>query len=143
MAVELTRAAIDLGIVVADEEAMLRFYRDTLGLEYLNRQTTGPGGYMHRLACGESVIKLVVPPETPASRTPRGPRTQTGLRYFTILVSNLEEVLARCEEAGLEFHVPLKAATHGGMYAQVYDPDGNVVAFVHEDEDRERGSWQA
>ena len=138
MAIELTRAAIDLGIVVADEDAMLRFYRDTLGLAYLNRQTTGPGGYMHRLACGESVIKLVVPPQTPASRTPRGARTQTGLRYFTILLSNLEEVVARCEAAGMEFHSPLKAATHGGMYAQVYDPDGNVVAFVHEDEERER-----
>ena len=134
MAVELARAAIDLGIVVADEEAMLRFYRDTLGLEYLNKQTTGPGGYMHRLACGESVIKLVVPPETPASRTPRGARTQTGLRYFTILVSNVEDVAARCEAEGFEFHSPLKPASHGGTYVQVYDPDGNVVAFVREDE---------
>jgi len=132
MTVELGRAGIDLGIIVVDEEAMLRFYRDTLGLEYLNKQTVGPGGYMHRLACGESVIKLVVPPETPAARSPRGTRTQTGLRYFTIVVSNLEEVVARCEAAGLEFHVPLKPATHGGMYAQVYDPDGNVVAFVDE-----------
>ena len=134
MAVELTRAAIDLGIVVADEEAMLRFYRDTLGLEYLNKQTTGPGGYMHRLACGASVIKLVVPPEIPASRTPRGARTQTGLRYFTILVSNVEEVAARCEAEGFEFHSPLKPASHGGTYVQVYDPDGNVVAFVREDD---------
>ena len=134
MAVELTKDAIDLGIVVADEEAMLAFYRDTLGLEYLNRQTVGPGGYMHRLACGDSVIKLVVPPEAPPAQTPRGARAQTGIRYFTILLSNLEEVVARCEAAGLEFHVPLKAATHGGMYAQVYDPDGNVVAFVHEEQ---------
>ena len=132
MGLELTRNGIDLGLVVADEEAMLAFYRDTLGLEYLNKQTVGPGGYMHRLACGESVIKLVVPPEPPPAATPRGARAQTGIRYFTILLSNLEEVVARCEAAGCEFHVPLKPATHGGMYAQVYDPDGNVVAFVRE-----------
>ena len=97
MGVELTKDAIDLGIVVADEEAMLAFYRDTLGLEYLNRQTVGPGGYMHRLACGESVIKLVVPPEAPPAETPRGARAQTGIRYFTIVLANLEEVVARCE----------------------------------------------
>jgi len=134
MTVELTREAIDLGIIVSNEESMLRFYRDTLGLKYLNQQTVGPGGYMHRLACGESVIKLVVPPQTPPSKSPRGARAQTGIRYFTILLSNLEEVVARCESAGLEFHSPLKPTTHGGMYAQVYDPDGNIVAFVREDQ---------
>ena len=133
---ELTKGAIDLGVVVADEEAMLRFYRDTLGLRYLNRQTTGPGGHMHRLACGESVIKLVVPPQAPPSRTPRGARAQSGLRYFTILLANLEEIVERCEAAGCGFHVPLRAATHGGTYAQVYDPDGNVVALVREDGER-------
>ena len=135
MGVELTKDAIDLGIAVADEEAVLAFYRDTLGLEYLNRQTVGPGGYMHRLACGESVIKLVVPPEAPPAETPRGARAQTGIRYFTIVLANLEEVVARCEAAGFEFHVPLKPTTHGEMYAQVYDPDGNVVAFVREEQD--------
>ena len=132
MAVELTKHAIDLGIVVSDEEAMLGFYRDTLGLAHLNEQTVGPGGYMHRLACGESVIKLVVPPEAPPSQTPCAARQQTGIRCVTIPLSNLEEVVGRCEAAGLEFHVPLKPATHGGMYAQVHDPDGNVAAFVHE-----------
>ncbi len=132
MSLKLTKDAIDLGIIVSDLERMLPFYRDTLGMEYLGEQPVGPGGVMHRLACGRSVIKLVVPDEPPPAETPRGTRAQTGIRYFTILLSNLEEVVARCEAAGCEFHVPLKPTTHGGMYAQVYDPHGNVVAFVRE-----------
>ena len=112
--------------------AMLAFYRDTLGLKYLNEQPVGPGGVMHRLACGSSVIKLVVPDEPAPPTNPRGTRAQTGIRYITILVSNLEELVQRCEDAGAEFHVPYKEFRPGSWYAQVYDPEGNVIALVQE-----------
>ena len=132
MPIEVTHGAIELGIVVGEIEPMLRFYRDTLGMTYLNEQPVGPGGSMHRLACGDSIIKLVVPPEPPPAQTPRGTRAQTGIRYYSIHVANLEELVQRCEEAGCDFHVPLKEFRPGSWYAQVFDPDGNVVALVRE-----------
>nr|MBF0685518.1 VOC family protein [Pseudomonas sp.] len=35
MSIELTKQAIDLGIVTTNGPAMLAFYRDVLGLKYL------------------------------------------------------------------------------------------------------------
>ena len=35
MSVQLTKQSIDLGIITTNGEAMLAFYRDTLGLRYL------------------------------------------------------------------------------------------------------------
>ena len=57
------------------------------------------------------------------------------MRYFTITVANLDELVQRCQEAGCEFHVPLKEFRPGSRYAQVYDPEGNVVALVQEGAD--------
>ena len=54
MGVQLGKDSVDLGIVVRDGEAALRFYRDTLGLEHV--ADTPMGG---RLMCGTSMIKLV------------------------------------------------------------------------------------
>jgi predicted enzyme related to lactoylglutathione lyase len=85
---------------------------------------------MHRLACGESIVKLYTAQPPVSGRSPRGVRASTGIRYFTILVDNLEQIVRRAEAAGCEFHVPLKEYRPGEWYAQVYDPDGNVVALT-------------
>ena len=60
MGVAIKKSAIDLGIVTTNGDAMLAFYRDTLGFTY-ERQIPMPigDGIMHRMDCGESLIKLV------------------------------------------------------------------------------------
>jgi predicted enzyme related to lactoylglutathione lyase len=129
---ELGKDAIDLGIVVTDAEAMVAFYRDVLGLDYLGAQPVGPGGVMHELACGQSVIKLVQPDVPPRARHATGAvRAATGLRYFILVVRDIEAVVRRCEAAGAEFPVPLKENPNaaGGRHAQVADPEGNIVAL--------------
>jgi len=132
MTLKLTQDAVDLGFIVSDPGPMVAFYRDVLGMEYICEQPVGPGGTMHRLLCGKSEIKLQVPNVPIEAKTPKGVRAQTGLRYFTIRVSNLEELVRRCEAAGCEFHVPLKEFRSGSWYAQVYDPEGNVVALTQD-----------
>ena len=46
MPVALTKNSIDLGIVTTNAEPMLKFYRDTLGFEYLREMKMSGGGWV-------------------------------------------------------------------------------------------------
>ena len=130
MTVELTKDSIDLGIVVTDADAALAFYRDVLGLEDLGERPM-PGGVMHRLGCGTSVIKLLSLKRPPAATAPPGGIAGgTGYRYCTISVSNLEDAVAACEAAGRPVPVPITELAPGITIAIIEDPDGNWVELL-------------
>ena len=66
MSLDIRKPGIDLGIVTAHGEAMLAFYRDRLGLTHEgDMPMPGGTGTMHRLRCGDSLIKLVSMPAEP------------------------------------------------------------------------------
>ena len=130
MSVELTKDSIDLGIVVQDAEASLRFYRDVLGLEDQGEMPM-PGGTMHRLLCGTSLIKLVSLSKAPgASAPPGGIAGATGYRYWTISVSNLDEVTASAEKAGRKVVISPREIRPGLKISMIEDPDGNWVELL-------------
>ncbi len=130
MGVELTKQAIDLGIVTNDGAAALQFYRDTLGFRHEGDMPM-PIGTMHRLWCGESLIKIVVLDKPAANAAPPGgPRGATGYRYWTISVSNLSDLVAACEAAGYNVPVPETEIRPGVKIAMGEDPDGNWVEFL-------------
>ncbi len=132
MGIAFTKSAIDLGIVITDSEKSLAFYRDTLGLEHTADTPAPGGGTMHRLMCGNSMIKLVKHPENPAATAaPGGLAGASGIRYFTINCSNVAEMAAACEAAGAPVPVPPTEIRPGVTIAMVEDPDGNWVEFVH------------
>ncbi len=134
MTIEFGQNAIDLGIVVTDSEASLAFYRDLLGMDHEGDipMPVGGGGTMHRLRCGETLIKLVKFDEVPSERPARGGIPgATGYRYFTIHAKNLAEVMERCEKAGVKIVVPASEIRPGVTIGMVNDPDGNVVEFVN------------
>ena len=60
MAVRLRKTAIDLGIVAKDGVAMLSFFTDLLGFRHKGDIPFSAGDIMHRLWCGDSLIKIVV-----------------------------------------------------------------------------------
>lgn len=131
MAVELTKSAIDLGIVTTDGEAALKFYRDTLGFRQEPDTAFPAGGTMHRLWCGDSLIKIVVPEKAPEGTPPRGGIAgATGYRYWTISVGNLEHLVAECREGGYRIRVEPTEIRTGVTIAIVEDPDGNWVEFL-------------
>jgi len=133
MGVQLAKNAIDLGVVIRDSEASLRFYRDTLGFEHVADMPMplGGGGTMHRLACGDTVVKLVKFDNVPAASNPPGGLVgASGYRYFTIIVSNLAEVMAACEAGGYKTVISTREARPGVTIGMVEDPDGNWVEFV-------------
>ena len=43
MPADVVKESIDLGIVIKDKEASLRFYRDTLGLKFVEEMPMGRG----------------------------------------------------------------------------------------------------
>lgn len=133
MGVQLTKDSIDLGIVVRDAEAALHFYRDILGLEDQG-QMPMPGGTMHRLLCGTSLIKLVSLSRQPeAAAPPGGIGGATGYRYWTLSVSNLDEATARAEEAGRKVVISPREIRPGIRISMIEDPDGNWVELLQVD----------
>ena len=130
MGVNLTKDSIDLGIVTTNSEAMIGFYRDVLGFDDEGEMPM-PGGSMQRLRCGTTLVKLVAPKrQPPAEAAPGGIQGATGYRYFTISVSNLEEITESCQGAGRNVVVPVTELRPGIRIAIVEDPDGNWVEFL-------------
>ena len=129
--IELSKSAIDLGIVTNNPQAMLGFYRDLLGFTEEPSTPFPGGGTMYRLWCGESLIKLVVP-GSPVEKNPEpGPiPAATGYRYWTMRVSNLSAVMQACADAGVKVVVPVSEPRPGVTIGMVEDPDGNWVEFV-------------
>ena len=131
MPVALTKSSIDLGIVTNDGAAALAFYRDTLGFKHQGDMPMPGGGTMHRLLCGESLIKVVVPGKTPPTKAaPGGIQGGTGYRYWTMTVSNLTEILAACKQKGYKVAIPETEIRPGVKIGMVEDPDGNWVEFL-------------
>ena len=131
MTAALTKDSIDIGIVTLDPEKSLAFYRDTLGFEFQGETPMGGGGRMQRLLCGTTLIKLVTPGEEPAAKAaPGGIGGASGYRYFTISVSNLDELTAKCEGAGYNVAWTPREIRAGVRIAMVEDPDGNWVEFL-------------
>jgi catechol 2,3-dioxygenase-like lactoylglutathione lyase family enzyme len=149
-----SKAGIELGIVTAQGEAMLAFYRDTLGLEPEVPLALPDGGLMHRLRCGASIVKIVCPatnkPTEGIASTASGAPVTTipavmdlcnlvrGFRMVTILVNDLDEALGRCvHDNARVICSPMDSRRESATGAQqpvrwvvVEDPDGNWVEFV-------------
>lgn len=131
MALQINKDSIDLGIVTKDAGPMIKFYRDTLGLVPDGEMQMAGGGKMTRLKCGSSIIKLVVQGREPkAVAPPGGLAGTTGYRYWTISISNLEEVVTACTDAGYQIAVPVTEIRPGVRIAMIIDPDGNWVELV-------------
>ena len=131
MTATLTKDSIDLGIVTTDADAALAFYRDTLGFKSEGEMAMPGGGKMYRLLCGTSMIKIVVNGRAPADKpAPGGLAGATGYRYWTISVSNLDEITKTCSDKGYRVAVPPTEIRPGVKISMVEDPDGNWVEFL-------------
>jgi glyoxylase I family protein len=134
MSVQITKPAIDLGIITRDAQPMLAFYCDVLGLEKEGLIPMPSGGDMHRLKAGSSIIKIVQLSRPPAAdATPGGIPAATGMRYWTLHINNLQQVVDACSAAGCSIVVPPKTIRAGVTIAIVEDPDGNWVELLQND----------
>lgn len=133
MTASISKDSIDLGIVVRDPEAALAFYRDTLGLPYQTKLDMPGGMTMHRLLVGGSVVKIVSFESAPqVSSPPGGLNGATGMRYFTITVSNLEDTTQAAADAGYNVVVKPRDIRPGIKISMIEDPEGNWVELLQE-----------
>ena len=134
MAIEFTKAGVDVGIVTANPEAMLAFYRDTLGFEQEPDTPFHGGGFMHRLWCRDSLIKIVAPDPAPTQKPAAGGLTGAlGYRYWTISVADIAAATAACDSAGYRVRVPVTEVRPGIHISMIEDPDGNWVELLQND----------
>ena len=124
----------DLGIVVSDSAAALKFYVETLGFEH-TADIPFPlreGSVMHRVQAGSVTIKLTKHATNPSAQNPPGgASTAVGIRYFTFSVQNLEAIVERCSAAGYKVAIPIVEVRPGVRITMIEDPDGNWVEFLH------------
>ncbi|MYA35539.1 MAG: VOC family protein [Gammaproteobacteria bacterium] len=128
---QLQKDAIDIGIIAAEIEPMLTFYRDVLGLVFETAIPFPGGGTMHRFRAGGSVVKVIELEPQPEVQAPRGGiRGATGYRYWTIHVEALEDCVEKIGAAGYRIIVPAREIRSGISIAIVADPDGNWVELL-------------
>ena len=133
MSIELAKDAIDIGIVVRDGDAAMKFYRDTLGLEHI-ADTPMPGGStMHRLMCGTTLVKIVERNEPPEKAdNPGGPGEASGIRYWTITIHDLDAMTAKFSDAGYTVPVAPREVRPGVRISMIEDPDGNWLELLED-----------
>ncbi len=74
MGIQITKRAVDLGIVSNDGDKAVAFYRDVLGFEPEYSVPLPNGGVMHRMLCGDSIFKIMCPDDkSPPSDKPVPP----------------------------------------------------------------------
>lgn len=128
---KITKGAVDIGLVTVNEPAMLDFYHGLLGLPRAGEVPIPGTGRIVKLQCGDTVLKLFVLDEAPpANRPVGGYLTATGLRYFTITIGNIREVVEACRAAGLAIVNEVVQPRPGLLAAMVQDPDGNTIELM-------------
>ena len=128
---DLARSAVDIGVYVRDVDDCLRFYCEGLGLQKVGELEFPGGRVQHRIAIGDSLLKLMQFPaeETPPAGPP-GRMAQTGIRYITIAVRDLAALVPELEAKGLTFVVSPRPSPSGATIAMLEDPEGNTVELL-------------
>lgn len=124
---KVAKDSVDVGLIVSNIGASLKFYKDILGLAFVETVPL-PFGTMHRLRFGTTDIKLVDPTTVPPSGA-IGLDKQLGIRYVTFVIGNLSQVCQELIRQGVEFTMPEHELRPGVRIAMVKDPDGNIVEF--------------
>ncbi len=127
---EIAKPGIDLGILVRDVDACLKFYCDDLGLAKVGEMPFPGGRPMHRIQIGDTVLKLMQYSDRVLPAGPSEPSAQAGIRYFTISVRDLPGVVNELEAKGHTFTMPLRESRPGVWIAMLPDPDGNTVELL-------------
>jgi catechol 2,3-dioxygenase-like lactoylglutathione lyase family enzyme len=132
---ESKRVGLDVGVIVRDLDASSIFYAEVLGLP-LHSSLAAPWPDSRRFASGSSLVKLTGSDDSAEERLRHGDiRADFGIRYFSVYVKNLDEVLARCASRGVPVRTPRTEIKPGRLAAIVEDPDGNPIELVEQDEE--------
>ena len=130
MAAELVLSHIDVGIVTNDREAGLAFWQGLLGFP-VEGEVSFPGLTIVRLKVGHAILRLCIPDAQVARKADNGAfDAETGLRYLTLAISNLDAVIAATRAAGYPIPVEPREIRPGVRAAQIQDGQGVTVELM-------------
>ena len=129
--INFTSDAIDIGIVTTNDIEMLNFYQNVLGLKK-DVEIPFPGlGLVNKLSFGSGHIKILVLENDPTNINPTGDfSTSNGIRYITINLSNLDEILESCNANNINIINSGTVIRLGVTVAIIQDPDGNLLELM-------------
>ena len=124
----MAKAALDVGNVSGNAEAVLAFYREVLGFDTQPHVEIPGVGIIHKLGCGESVLRVFTPEKEPVPDTVPGDfASRAGFRYLSLEVRDVRAVVEAARAAGAQVLIEPFELRPGRTVSQVCDPDGNVV----------------
>jgi predicted enzyme related to lactoylglutathione lyase len=125
---------LDVGVVVRNLDVSSAFYANVLGLP-LHSSLSAPWPESRRFSSGSSLVKLTGTDDSIEEEERHGDiRGATGIRYFSVYVQDLDEVLGRCAQHGVTVRTPRTQIKPGRCVAIIDDPDGNPIELVEQDE---------
>ncbi len=127
MGSRMAKPALDVGIVSADAERLLRFYEGVAGFERQPPIRLPGIGTIHRLACGQSLLRVMVPETPPAPDDAASFSARAGLRYLTLEITDLDGAVDAVRAFGGTVTLAPFELRPGRRVAQVADPDGNMI----------------
>mgnify|MGYP001825317786 CR=1 FL=1 len=127
MGTRMAKPALDVGLITADADPLLAFYAGVAGFEVLEPLELPGIGTIHKLACGESILRVMVPVETPARDASASFSATSGIRYLTLEVEDIEAAAEAVVNHGGSVTLPPFELRPGRRVAQVADPDGNMI----------------
>jgi glyoxylase I family protein len=127
MGTRMVKPALDVGLITADAAPLLAFYAGVVGFEILDPLELPNIGTIHKMACGESILRVMVPVDRPNADESASFSSTAGIRYLTLEVEDIDAAAdAVLAHGGTVTLAPFELRP-GRRVAQVADPDGNMI----------------
>jgi catechol 2,3-dioxygenase-like lactoylglutathione lyase family enzyme len=120
---------VDIGVLVRDIDACLKFYCEALGFPKVEQRRIGDRS-QHRVQIGKTLLKLLESPGNPPPLGPHGRFAQAGFSYITIQVDDAAATAKELETRGVVFTDPPHPNSVGDTVASFEDPEGNTIEIV-------------
>jgi predicted enzyme related to lactoylglutathione lyase len=121
----------EVGLVSADRKSV-DFYVEVFDLEELPPEIHPPGT-LYRLQAPGSLLKVMVPNESPEPNLEESFLARIGLRYLSVWVSDLNMVMGRAAARGAKVLLEPTIVGPGRRLAVIVDPDGNTIEVGQDD----------
>jgi catechol 2,3-dioxygenase-like lactoylglutathione lyase family enzyme len=123
----MAKPALDAGIVSADAAPLLAFYRGVFGMTPLDPIRVPGTGIVHKLACGQSVLRVMVPEAAPEPDAAKSWSARAGIRYLTFEVLDIAAAVAAVRAHGGRVELEPFELRPGRLVSMVFDPEGNML----------------
>jgi predicted enzyme related to lactoylglutathione lyase len=127
MGSKMAKPALDVGLVTRDAERLIRFYAGVVGLQRLPSLVFPGIGTVHKLACGQSILRVMAPEAPPEPDGAASFSARSGIRYLTLEVEDLDGAVEAVRAFGGGVALAPFELRPGRRVAQVMDPDGNMI----------------